>query len=197
MGELIRFDFVRRERLDPIGSALTEPETTEPVGYDHNAPRATALSEREWVGANFDSDRDVKVIAKLVRRDIKAAIKAGTLPKGLKCSVKIDRYSMGCSLDVGVKSTPFAVHNVAWLDWGINPETKHRGYPTLRDLPRYTTEAVRVRDELMAIVKSYQRDRSDSMTDYYDVNFAPGVNFIGDIYRNELAARIDKGLVAL
>jgi hypothetical protein len=188
MGDLIRFDFKARTRVDspvPVFAA-TAPKVTaadpaaDPAAYVPDAPR---------VGSKYDSNLDVVAIAKLVRADIKKAIKAGTISKSLKTSVRTSRYSMGCSLSVEIKSASFAIYNPAWLDWDINPETKHHSRPDLRELPRFTEEAIALRKELEALVKSYHRDNSDSMTDYYDVNFAAYVEFGGDSYRNELAAR--------
>jgi hypothetical protein len=51
-------------------------------------------------GSKFDSDRDVRETAKLVRKDLKAAL------PGFKFSVKISRYSMGQSITVTATAVP-------------------------------------------------------------------------------------------
>jgi hypothetical protein len=54
-------------------------------------------------------------IAKLIRNDIKAAVKAGKLPTGIKVSVTTDTYSMGSSIRVSVRELPagYPLHNPA------------------------------------------------------------------------------------
>ncbi len=64
---------------------------------------ATALPN---IGSKYVHGRDLADVAKLVRADIAAAVKAGVLPAGLKVSVRIRRYSMGQSLDVFVTAAP-------------------------------------------------------------------------------------------
>ena len=52
---------------------------------------------------------------------MKSAVKAGFLPKSLKASVRIDRYSMGCSLDVDVTAVDDCILNVsAWREQATN-----------------------------------------------------------------------------
>lgn len=120
-------------------------------------------------GTKYDSTRDIKEIAKLVRQDIKAAVKAGDLPK-LKASVRISRYSMGQSLDVEIKEVDCPVANpdrVADDLLGVHPPN-HK---------LCTDEAYAVKDKVQVLVDEYNYDNSDSMTDYFDVNFYCRVNF--------------------
>jgi hypothetical protein len=55
------------------------------------------------IGTKYEQTKDLDIaqIAKLVRQDIAAEVKAGLLPK-VKYSVRISRYSMGQSLDVTI-----------------------------------------------------------------------------------------------
>lgn len=151
------------------------------------------------VGDKYETTKslDVAEIAKLVRKDIKSCKKIGVIPKGAKVSVRISRFSGGTSIDMTIREVPgMQVHNPAWLDWGINPETKHKAYPTLVELPRYTPEAKDLKETLTSIVNRYNYDKSDSMTDYYNVRFYEHITFGGTIFTDELHKR-QTGLVAV
>jgi hypothetical protein len=115
---------------------------------------------------------DTAEIAKLIRADIKTAIKAGTLPKAAKYTVRIDRYSMGSSIYVTAKALPFAVLNVDAYHIDRSFGSK---YVTARPCDAYTVEAAAVLAKLNEIVDAYHDDRSDMMTDYYCVNFGKNV----------------------
>lgn len=93
---------------------------------------------------------DITEIAKLIRKDIKNELPA------IKASVKIERYSMGQSIDV-----------VAWTDVPI--------YVVGRDL---NSNGQRLYDKLKEIVDAYNFNDSDSMTDYFHVNFYGGVRLL-------------------
>ncbi len=96
------------------------------------------------VGAKYETTKDLDIaeIAKLVRKDLKEAY-----PR-YKFSVRIDRYSMGQSLDVVVSNT---------------------------DLVRHSDAADKLQHEVKEIVNAYNFDDSDSMTDYFHVAFYSGV----------------------
>ena len=68
--------------------------------------RLKALRASQTAGAKFERGRDLTLVAKDLRRDIRAEIKANRLPKGLKVSVRIERYSMGQSLHLAVTAAP-------------------------------------------------------------------------------------------
>lgn len=103
---------------------------------------------------------DIKEVAKLVRRDIRAAIKKGDLPK-IKVSVKISRYSGGQSLDATVKEAPYAIMR--------DPTEEELSFG--EDWKRLTKETLRVEGILEAIVKAYNYDGNDIQTDYFNVRF--------------------------
>jgi len=86
-------------------------------------------------------DMDIAEIAKLVRKEIKEFYSE---MKGVKISVRIERYSMGQSMAIRISNTGFA---------------------------RRTTMNDQMRDELKKIVDQYNYDDIDSMTDYYNVRF--------------------------
>lgn len=125
-------------------------------------------------------DLDIKEIAKLVRKDIAQAKKEGTLPKNLKVSVKIDRYSMGQSLNVTIKSgLDCPLLNKEWF------EQEKNSCGQLPTVERYTTEAKLVQSVLKNIVNSYNYDDCDTMSDYFDVRFYSSIDFDYDLYEQE------------
>jgi hypothetical protein len=132
------------------------------------------------VGAKYDSSLDIVAIAKLVRAEIKASIKAGTLP-ALKTSVKISRYSMGQSLDVTIMDCPADVVSDEYaafdLAHGINVYNRH---PFLNQVGK------NIQERLQAICDQYNYDRSDSQTDYFDVNFGGRVTWDWNWKRSKL-----------
>lgn len=114
-----------------------------------------------FIGSKYESGRDVADIAKAVRSDIKKAVADGSLPgTPIKFSVKIDRFSMGVSLDVVVRN----------FSEPVSIESEYGGYTT-------TPAAKALEVRLTSIVDSYKRDASDSMVDHWDVNFYSNVSF--------------------
>lgn len=139
-------------------------------------------------GTKYDKNIGVADIAKLVRADIKAGIKAGTLPAGLKCSVKISRYSMGQSLTVSVKAVSgIDIVNPAFIAAKVAAPD---AWPI--DINQTSDEARALLEDLRAIVSAYNYDGSDSMTDYYNVNFSGSV----DIHWKLLSKLVDEGTAA-
>lgn len=121
--------------------------------------------------------RDVKETAQLIRQDIAAAIGAGLLPRELKASVRIERYSMGKSINVVVTAAPgVLILNEARVRHDV--ETKGLEYTTL---PMYSPEGRSILETLESIANQYQRNRSDSMRDVYDVAFSLSVTFDHDL----------------
>jgi len=138
----------------------------------------------KMTGSKFDSSRDVKDIAKLVRKDIKAAIKDGSLPK-----IKVSVRTVGCFLDVTVKAVE-----------GMNiVNENHVAAEIIGEMQRFnrlSDEAVIVRDKIRQIVDAYNRQNIDTMTDYYNVRFSGRVNFDYDLRQNHRAERlIELGIV--
>lgn len=125
-----------------------------------------------FVGTKFDSNRDVAEIAKLFRADVKAALKTGALPAGLKVSVKIDRYSMGCSIDVTVAALPegiccpFSQEYLRYVK-----EEEYGGFHG----SRYVPSCKAMLDTLNEMLQAYNRNASDPQSDYYNVKFSGSV----------------------
>jgi len=106
----------RQSGMDPVvlaGSIVAAAEldtlSTETLTAMTEQPESPAPAQRPGVvdryrGAKYEDGLDVAEIAKRVRADIKAARKFGELdlPVTAKVSVRIDRYSLGCSLHVHV-----------------------------------------------------------------------------------------------
>jgi hypothetical protein len=136
-----------------------------------------------FTGKKFDRSMDIKEVARLVRKDINAAKRAGLLPRSMKISVAISRYSMGCSLSIVVREWPGRVVNPAWcLGHILDPHGMARA-------PRLTEQGNRWIEALEALANEYNYDRSDSTTDYYDKAFYLGISF-GDAEEDERTAQI-------
>jgi len=111
-------------------------------------------------------------IAKLIREDIKAAKKAGKLPKALKVSVRTSKYAGGGSINLSITGAPFRCLNAANIafvkenpnDW-CRPE-QHWNLPE-----RLTDECQAAIKLLKSFHAKYNWDNSDIMTDYFDVNY--------------------------
>jgi hypothetical protein len=117
-------------------------------------------------GEKYQKGLDIAEIAKLVRKDIRAAIKSGNLPE-IRTSVRISRYSGGQSLNVEIKGVPdgFVIHNPEWVRFSLeNPHIVPR-------IPRYSEKSRDVEKTLERIVSAYNHDGSETMIDYFDVNF--------------------------
>ena len=127
-----------------------------PVAVEETPVRGT-------FGRKYDRDLNIVEIAKRVREDIKAA----GFPKGLKCSVRISKFSMGQSLHVNVTAIPegFAIVSLA----SVRAEMEGRELPG-RDSSR-TPAAKQIVATLEGIVAAYNRDDSDSQVDHFDTNF--------------------------
>lgn len=125
---------------------------------------------RGFVGEKYASERlDVAEIAKRMRAWIKAARKAGEagggfdLPAEAKVSVRIERFSMGQSINIAVLADPAWVYVApgAAADYSDN-RPAHGG----QTLAAHKVEAI-----IKAELNSYNRDDSDPQTDYFDVWF--------------------------
>lgn len=100
-------------------------------------------------------DLDITEIAKLVRKDLKQ-----TFGKDFKFSVTIDRYSMGQSLNVEIKTSPRNyLNSIRVLD-------------ECSDASRFIEEGFEVLSLVDKIINNYNYDNSDVMTDYFDNKFS-------------------------
>jgi hypothetical protein len=110
-------------------------------------------------------------IAKLVRADIKAAVKSGELPKA-KYSVRKESYAGGRSINVSIsciEKPGFRYYNPERLRADVERPHEHCG------IPYRSEEAQALIDQVEKLVNAYNFDGSDIMTDYFHVNFYASV----------------------
>lgn len=127
-------------------------------------------------GAKYNRDLSTTEIAKLVRTDIKAAMKAGTLPKA-KYSVRTEYYSGGSSLYVTISKVEeprFFLYNPARLEHEVRTPHATLG-PDAQML--YSSVATALLKNVEALVNAYNHNGSDIMVDYFDVKFYEHVTF--------------------
>ncbi len=135
----------------------------------------------EFRGPNFDRDLDLKDIAKLVRKGIRAAIKSGSLPVGLKVSVTISRYSGGQTLNAEIKAAPYTTLSAAFIAWRSREDWSWSDDDAPRE--RLSAEARDAEAVINGLVSSFRRDNSDSQSDYFDCNFYKHVGHSSDLLR--------------
>jgi hypothetical protein len=123
-----------------------------------------------FVGSKYDetSNLGITEIAKLVRKELK-----DVYPK-TKFSVKVDKYSGGCSLDVKIvdidfnpysdKFNAFLESNASFSAWNESSSAK------------FNDKYEAMRDYIKAILNQYNYDDSDPQTDYFSVKFYSHVN---------------------
>ena len=116
-------------------------------------------------GAKYDRNLSTTEIAKLIRADIKTAIKAGQLPKGIKVGVRSRYFAGGSSIDLTITAFPGQVLNPASVYANALSVFEERSRP-------YYSQAVRqALATLDGLMDAYNHDASDSMSDYFDVKF--------------------------
>lgn len=107
---------------------------------------------------------DIAQIAKLIRNDIRDAIKKKKLPSHPKYSVTIERYSMGQSVTVRVTNIlPLRIMN----EQAVVNELSYTSFHG----PRLNQAGKNLDNILTDICRQYGFDNSDSMTDYFHSRF--------------------------
>lgn len=173
----------RKKDMDPmiLASAMVTVVAAEQVRSDESITRDTeqygpegsfgdrTTKTREFRGCRYVERRDVTDIAKDIRTDIKAARRSGelVLPTDAKVSVRINRYSLGRSIDVHV--TGLSPEQL-WVAPGTDPDYINN-CPLNGGWSPYRKAATAVLNGILA------RDNSDTLTDYYDVEFSSNVSF--------------------
>lgn len=116
-------------------------------------------------GSKYDSALDITTIAKLVRKDIKAAI------PWVKTSVRTKRYSGGKSLNVTITELGYQIHSNEFLRAFItNPNVCFRG-------GRFSTEANEAKTTIERIVNAYNKNHSSDPYCHSNYNFYGSVSF--------------------
>lgn len=136
-----------------------------------------------YVGEKYER-LDIAEIAKRLRAEIKEKIAKGELPKGLKVSVTIERYSGGQSMTMKVVRSPQATQDAASIVARALTPHVHL------DLPYYTEFGSKLLKDLEAMANAYRYDRSDSQTDYFDTNFYVHAKFDSDLEGAERQAAL-------
>ena len=118
---------------------------------------------------------DVAEVAKRVRAEIKAKIKSGDFPAGLKVSVRVKRYSGGASVDADIKAGLGQI-NPAYVEAYnrsiAQGQNDYNACQIARNQEGYwLDDAGKIIEEIKAMGEAYRRDNSDSMSDYFDCNF--------------------------
>jgi hypothetical protein len=121
-------------------------------------------------GSKYDASLSRKDVAALVRKEIRAAIKAGSLPP-VKVSVRVD----DSSIDAVVTSVPTSLRlfNPAHLKF----YEEHPYDVPEHSIPRYTSEATAVLEAVKGMLDAYNYNLSDTQVDYHNVNFCSSVKF--------------------
>jgi hypothetical protein len=175
-----KMDFLKE---DMMIVALCKNQSEQPCGWvppppvkceeaPKPAPKKMMYCPPETVyGNKYEATKNMSTtdIAKAFREDVKAAIKAGKLPKGLKLSVRTKYFSGGSSIDVNVTALPanFPMDNPNYDPEWYAPETMNDPWsPELRAAMTL----------LKSILDAYNYDGSDIMTDYFHVRFYGHVN---------------------
>lgn len=120
-------------------------------------------------GNKYDATKGLSTteIAKLVRKDIKALIASGELPKGIKTSVRTAYFAGGSSLDVEVTELPAGTP--VWNPEYLVAESRDEHY--CRGIKHHSVKLASILAALEKVVASYNYDGSDTMTDYFHVRF--------------------------
>lgn len=121
-------------------------------------------------GSKYDRARSTNDIAKAIREDIKAAMKkpatdAWALPKGLKVSVRVQKFAGGCSIDANITAFEGPLHNLAAVLWSEALPNEPQAFPW------FTKEVARVLAILKGLMDAYNFDKSDTQSDYFHVRF--------------------------
>lgn len=144
------------------------------------------MTNYKFQGSKYDDNLGIKEIAQLVRKDLKAKY-----PK-CKFSVTIKRYAGGQSMNVSLTESDFNPFNTP--DENLIPLSKISGYNTVKDVMESWKKTIdnghhgineyyinddfilsekgkEVSKDIREIVSAYNFDDSDSMSDYFHVNF--------------------------
>lgn len=125
-----------------------------------------------WVGEKYEATKNLSrvEVAKLIRADIKAAVKSGELPKA-KYSVTCSR---GTGIDVCISGHGIKVYSVERL------KADHFNPHTYSGLSWKSEAAAELEAKVGKIRNAYNFDHSDSMTDYFHVRYYGGVDVVGN-----------------
>jgi hypothetical protein len=146
------------------------------------------MNTAHTTGSKYESTASLcdTEIAKLIRADIKAAIKSGELPAGLKCSVRCSGSSLHSSIEIRVTAAPGVTY---WRpEFLAHEATSPR---VLFEGDRITDDAKRILNVLNKIHGAYNFDNSDSQTDYFHVRYYGSAEFGWELQREDRKRTIE------
>ncbi len=132
------------------------------LSLDPNEFTSGSIYESEGIG-------DVKTIASRVRSFVRKMREAGQIPNDVKISVRKEHHN---SLRLSLTDLPDTVslYNPAYLQFLIdNPESQ-----PFTTIQRYSDEVTNLIEFVNSFVDQFNYNNSDTMTDYFDVNFYGG-----------------------
>ena len=138
----------------------------------------TGMMQSGYEGGRYaETERMTRAqIASLIREDIKQAIASGTLPP-MEVSVTTENYSGGGSINLRVKRLLAGVKvlNPAWAEALVRAGGDTLKIP--RNIERLTEVGGTILKQLEAIHRRYNRDNSDTQSDYFDVRYYGDANY--------------------
>lgn len=129
-------------------------------------------------GDKYDANLDGPGLAKAIRRDIKQAVRAGTLPDGIY-SVRFRWSTHSYAIDVTVKHLDgIAVLNPEHIKHSVGEGQRTSPYHWPCDAKDWLNpQGKRIQKTLETIMFAYNHDGSEIETDYFDVNFYGHADF--------------------
>ncbi len=147
--------------------------------------RLAEIAKRPEKSVKAPDVRDHAVLAKMIKADIHASMRAGLLPKATY-SVRSD----GNQIRVRASKLPFPVTNPD--AYYVQPGANWVSFDSTRFSSRNTPKAQEVRKKLEAIVDAYHWDKSDLSTDYHHQRFYKDVEVEDDpgVYKAMEVAKV-------
>lgn len=136
-----------------------------PAPANDTSGAKTASAPEHWYGPKYVKGRPVKDIAKLVRQELKEASKGSGPLRGAAFSVRSDHNS----IKIEINNVTDVIVNTKRVRRDIRHE--HSEEPFYNARGRAIVKAVE------DIANAYNYDRSDTMTDYFNVGFYLTVGF--------------------
>jgi len=129
---------------------------------------------RNAIGNKYEATKDepATAIAKRIRTDIRAAVRAGDLPAELRVSVRTDRSTYHESIRMEVTAYDGPICNRVWFARKMTGE-----HLLLNDCNRHGVEADALLAKLTAIGDAYNYDKSEPETDYWNTRFFQTVDY--------------------
>lgn len=153
-----------------------------------------AINVENRFGEQGSDKYSCTAIAKSIRAEVKNAKKNGVIPKDIKVSVRKDGHN---SINLTLTAIPesFELYTPDYIEWYRNGE-KH-GFDHDSRPKKLTLEGHSLIQSLEAIREAWNFDKSDTMTDYFHVNYYGSTTIDSDLeseiiprYRPELEQNI-------